>query len=443
MTDTTFAPELTDSQMDDLFSPSEPSTPDSPDPVETDVDETTVEQPEEAEAPVEAEVPEPTPAEPPAEKPAEAETEDIPEGVTVRDRGGRKEWVYPEDRAKSIYGGYKLAKTAEEIIGEPLTEEAIATRQQAHAWLENQRVDSFSPNPADQANVFRNIFREAASAISNGEIGHDPLETMSEAFLSTLQEMAPEHYEATQNYVMQGVLDRLYQEAAKSGSEKLLRSAQNLDHHLNGKYRADDAVKSMSAKVTPIDQREAKLAERERAIQQHSEAQQKQAWSNWSNSTKTSINESVKSVLTEQIPQDVKTAFEAAPGGQQRLANITKLLDIEVREAMKRDPKWSEQNANLFNLAKMAPTEQRRAAIQQQIVQRYAQKARQVVVAKAPSIIAVETAGIKTANSALHKKLSAGQQQKGSAGPAQPAPRRIPSELPPNMGWEDFIDSRG
>lgn len=394
----------------------------------------TVEQVEEAPA-----VEDPgSPAEP-AEQAAEPADSEIPEGVTVRERGGKKEWVYPEDRGRSIYEGYKLAKQAEEVLGEPVTPESLADRQQAHEWLQNQRIDAISPDPRDQSNVFRNIFREAAEAIQNGEIGHDPLETIGESFMDTLRTVAPEHYEQTANAVMLSRVQSLYSEAAKPGNEKLLRSLQNIEHHLTGKYTPDDKV--MQQKVDPVASREEALNRREQAIQNHARQQQQQQLRAWHETTKTSIVESVKSVLTEQIPDAVKSAFKALPNGDQRISNTIKLLDIEVQAAIKGDQNWRTQNANLFKQAEMAPSEERRAAIKQQIIQRYQQKTRQVMAAKAKSIIDAESLGLQKANAATKERMLAGQGNKSVPGASQPAPRRIPADAASSGSWADWIES--
>lgn len=389
----------------------------------------------------------------PAEEPAESEPakqpestdpekpatdEDVPEGVKVRDRNGRKEWVYPEDRAKSIYEGYKVAKSAEELLGEPLTVEALQERQYSHDWLTNQRVDLISDNPADQGNVFANLFREAAFAMRDGEIGHDPMDTLPDAFISTLQRMAPEKYEEFSNKVIVNNLEALYRKAHASGNEKLLRSVQNLDHHLTGTYRKDDEV----AKMTPaeVDTREQRLNEREREIQERDRAAWQQKFKGWHEGVTTNVNATVNEVITAQVPESVRKAFESTPEGQSRLGNISKLLRLEVQESIKADQNWKRQNDNLIKQAKMAPSEERREAIKTQIVQRYMQRARQVISAKAKTIIDAETLGLKQANAANLNRQRVAAAQKGQTPQARPAQRSVPSTAQ-GGSWGDWIDS--
>jgi predicted DNA binding CopG/RHH family protein len=231
----------------------------------------------------------------------------------------------------------------------------------------------------------------------------------------------------------------LYPEAAKPGNEKLLRSLQNIEHHLTGKYTPDEKV--MQQKVDPVASREESLNRREQAIQNHARQQQQQALRSWHEGTKTSIVESVRSVLTEQIPDAVKSAFKALPNGEQRISNTIKLLDIEVQSAIKSDQNWRTQNANLFKQAEMAPSEERRAAIKAQIIQRYQQKTRQVMTAKAKSIIDAESLVLQKANAATKERMRAGAENKSTPGASQPAPRRIPTDAASSGSWADWIES--
>lgn len=448
MPDETFSGSMPDSMVEELFA-DVPTGDTASTPTETPADDTSdtgdvtdsapeLDAPESPEAPETTE--EPT-EEPPAADPAKPTPEqtDVPEGATMRERNGKKEYVFPEERGKTVYAGYKLAQEAEQLLGEPLTREALKARQDAHEWLETQKIEFVSPDPGEQANVFQNMFREAAQALAAGEIGHDPLETVGEAFLTTLQNTAPEHYERAERWVMQGVIDKLYQAAAESNNEKLLRTVQNLDHHYSGKYVRDEDL----ARRTPdaITRREQELARREQQIQQHQQRQAQARWNTWHNNTKSTIGESVKTVIAQQIPDAVQQAFAKMPNGTQRIENIKQLLDLEVKNAIRGDQNWRQQNANLFKQAEMAPSEQRRQAIAQQIVQRYEQRARQVLAAKAKQILDAETLSLKQANAATHQRQQAAANQKGAVGGSRPPARSIPGSAAEAGSWEDFVEA--
>jgi len=382
---------------------------------------------------------EPEPAadeEPAATDPAAID--ELPEGATLRmGKGGKEEIVYSKERGLSIYAGYKTAREAEQILGEPLTAAAIQDRQVSHEWFQNQRVDAISPDPRDQGNVFTNIFLDAAKAISDGEIGHDPLDTMPEAFLNSLRSVSPEHYAKATAHVMQGTLQDLYREAATTGDKKLLNTVQNLDFKLNGTYVKDDEVKSLAEK--PIDKREQDLQQREQAIERQRAQQRDAAYRSWNEKTVSSITTSVQSEIDKQIPAAVKQAFESTPEGQTRLKNMLRILDFEVRDAIRTDQKWLDGRNDLFKRAKMAPSEQMRGQLQTQIVQRYVQKARMVLAAKAANIISAESAGIKNANAANHKKLSEGATQRSTPA-GTPALRRVPDGPAKAKTWEEQVD---
>ena len=446
MSEETFSGAMPDSMVDELFADvptgdtADTSTETPADGDNADTGDVTDSAPD-LDAPASPEAPEESDAEPPLPEEAKPtpEATDTPEGATMRERNGKKEYVFPEERGKTVYAGYKLAQEAESLLGEPLTREALQARQNAHEWLETQKIEFVSPDPNDQANVFQNMFREAATALANGEIGHDPLETVGESFLTTLQATAPEHYERAERFVMNGVLDKLYQAAAESKSEKLLRTVQNLDHHFNGKYTRDEEL----TKRVPdaMTRREQDLAQREQRIQQHQQRQAQARWNNWHNTTKSTIGESVKTVIASQIPEAIQQAFSKMPNGSQRIENVKQLLDLEVKKAIQGDQNWRQQNANLFKQAEMAPSEQRRQAIAQQIVQRYEQRARQVLAAKAKQILDAETLSLKQANAATHQRQQAAANQKGAVGGSRPPARSIPGSVAAEGSWEDFVEA--
>lgn len=444
MSEETFSGSMPDSMVEELFA-DVPTGDTASTPTETPADDTSdtgdvTDSAPELDAPESPETPEESDTEPPLPEEAKPtpEATDVPEGATMRERNGKKEYVFPEERGKTVYAGYKLAQEAEQVLGEPLTPQALRARQDAHEWLETQKIEFVSPDPGEQANVFQNMFREAAQALAAGEIGHDPLETVGEAFLTTLQNTAPEHYERAERWVMQGVIDKLYQAAAESKNEKLLRTVQNLDHHYSGKYVRDEELSKRVPDATT--RREQDLAQREANIQQHQQRQAQARWNTWHNNTKSTIGESVKTVIAQQIPEAVQQAFSKMPNGTQRIENIKQLLDLEVKNAIRGDQNWRQQNALLFKQAEMAPSEQRRQAIAQQIVQRYEQRARQVLTAKAKQILDAETLSLKQANAATHQRQTAAAQQKGAVGGSRPPARSIPDGAFANESWEDHVN---
>lgn len=451
MSEELFVGPMTDAMVDSMFSDDAPAqdaaATEEPSAVETEVpavedapaaDETVDEAPAVEDAPASEQNDDTT--EPAAEAATDGEAKDeLPEGVTVREKNGRKEWVYPEDRARSIYEGYKIAKDAETVLGEPLSLDALKERQYAHEWLSNQRTDLISDNVTDQRNIFSNLIREAAVALNEGEIGHDPIETLPDAFAETLQRMAPEHYEAFSRKMLVSNLDSLYRAAHESKNEKLLRSVQNLDHYLTKSYRKDEDVAKMT--TDPIAAREQELSQRERAIQERTVNEAKQQFRAWHQNVTGSVNTAVAESINSQIPESVRKAFESTPDGKQRIDNISRLLRMEVQESLRNDQNWQQQNKNLLKQAQLAPSEQRREAIKTQIVQRYQQRARQVMAAKAKAIIGAETLGLQKANAATIDRNRTAATQKGSTPNARPATRSAPADAASSQNWEDFLRS--
>lgn len=381
------------------------------------------------------------PAPPADDATKEPSADDLPEDAVVRvGRNGKKEIVYPEARGLAIYAGYKTAQAAAEILGEPLTPDALTSRQTSHEWLAAQNMDAISPNVKEQGYVFANLFRTAAEAISRGEISHDPLETMGEAFLNTMAQVSPENHQRTVNFVLNQHIQEMYDEAAQTGDQKLLKTAQNLDYKLNNRFLKDDELKTRTK--PQVDSREQDLRQREQQIAQHQRQQQKVAWDGWNQNTTSSIQQSVDSAVNEAIPPEVRKAFESSPEGKDRMANTVRLLNIEIREALNKDPKWSSATRDLYTRASRAASEEVRESLRTQIVQRYQARARQVIAANAAKIIGAQSAGLKTANAAKHNKLAEAQQQKSTPGTSTPAPRRTPQQADARQRtWEEQVDA--
>jgi hypothetical protein len=420
---------------------------DTPAPAADPVKDTAVDEPAVADEPID-EIPEPVvdepgaddPAAPPADDAPKDTVDDLPEDAVVRvGRNGKEEVVYSKPRGMAIYAGYKTAQAAAEILGEPLTPEAMSTRQTSHEWLSAQNMDAISPNVKEQGYVFANLFRTAAEAISRGEISHDPLETMGEAFLNTMAQVSPENHQRTVNFVLNQHIQQMYDEAAQSGDVKLLKTAQNLDYKLNNTFLKDEDMRTRTKPT--VDSREQDLRQREQNIAQHQRQQQKAAWEGWNTGTKSSIQQSVDSAVNEAIPAELRKSFESSPEGKDRLANTIRLLNVEIREALNGDQKWVAATRDLYTRASRAASEEVRESLRTQIVQRYQARARQVIAANAAKIIGAQSAGLKTANAAKHNKLAEAQQQKNTPGTGTPAPRRVPQGEGRQRTWEEQVDA--
>lgn len=407
-------------------------------PVETAAEEQQ-EAPEEAE-PVETaeETEEPVEAAP-AEEAEPAADPDIPEDVTITDRKtGGKMWSYPEEKARRIFAESKQFQQVAEIFGEDVTPEAVELRQNAYDWQQTQRLDLLSQNPREQSRAFANIFDDVARALNNGEIAHDPTPQMAKVFAQTLQRYNPDAFQEMAGEAINQKLEDLYAEAHEAGNTKLLRAVQNLDYRLNNTYRKDDEL-AASVK-TDIDRREQAIADREERIAQADRQQSVRAYEAWRTDTVKLNADAVKSVISTTIPQAVKDAYKGDPA---KLARIERLLDIEVRESIRSDPKWKPTLENLYRRAQSG-SEAIREQARKEINQRHSARARQVMQTKGASILSEELQAAKTANTATHKRHEAGTARK-APGAGIPARRELPSSVEAtganSNNWRQMLDS--
>ena len=410
--------------------PSAPAVDALPDPGEPPAEETAVTEPAEEDAlPVAADADAKTP---------EA-VEDLPEGATVRERNGKKEWVYTPERGREIYEGHKLAKQAQEIFGEDVTADSLTARQNAHVWLETQRLDILSNNPDEQINAFANIFLDIEASVNSGEVSHDPRATIGAAFAATMARHAPDAYATMANGIITDKIADLYKEAAKSGNSQLLHTVQNLDAHFTGKWLKDDEV----AKSVPseLDARIQDLEAREAVLRNAGTQQAQRQWKAWSQNTIQSTRDAVKSAVTDSIPQAIKDAYKSDPDS---MARIEKLLKIEVEEDIRNDPKWAQARQQLIRRAELG-SEANRSAVAKELVQRYTARARQVISTKAAGILTAETKAALLANAATLKKHEAVKDRKGVPGASVAPTRLLPNGAPPggyNLdNWSAVLNS--
>ena len=96
--------------------------------------------------------------------------------VTVRDgKGGKKEWIFPEERGKRIYEGYKLSRLAEQLFGEDVTQEAIEKRSRAYEGQAQLQAHFVSGQPEYQDRIISHFVRQGEAALENGQAAEDPM----------------------------------------------------------------------------------------------------------------------------------------------------------------------------------------------------------------------------------------------------------------------------
>jgi hypothetical protein len=167
-------------------------------------------------------------------KPGE-QAEELPEGVTRGKNSSGKPGLFVEDsRWKNIYGNHQLVQKTSELLGEPVTMEALQLRNDAYMAQEQLFHDLTSGDPKAQGALLNYFFDEMARAKEEGEVGVDASVPMAQTFYTTLRERSPDGYANLRFAAARDLLTEMFTEAAEKSDDNLRLSAQHFARVLAG-----------------------------------------------------------------------------------------------------------------------------------------------------------------------------------------------------------------
>lgn len=370
--------------------------------------------------------------------PPDEEGEPLPDDpdLTVRDRKGKREWVYTEERGRLVYGGYKRAQAAEKILNEEITEEVIQSRENAFRDSEDLRLDFISGKPDAQADVFRHLLKFADNALTAGEIGADPIPAAAETFLHVLGESNPVAFEAAERVMLRRALDGMYATGKKDGDKNLFYSAAHIDRKIFNSHKGWDEFDPAQDQLT---QRETAVSQRETALHEAEGTRADQNWTAFTQSAGKSINESVEGAIDKELSQ-VAPVFKEYP---ERFKNIRVRLQQEIRAEIQGDAAWRKANEQLYQRASLAVSERVRDEIREQLAKRYAAKATTVVKTLKGKLISEESHAVKAASDAKRKRRDKAQGKTGRPSGGTPVQEGLPKEptgLVGSQEWAGAVD---
>ncbi|MGC4052881.1 MAG: hypothetical protein QM757_26435 [Paludibaculum sp.] len=366
----------------------------------------------------------------PTEPAAAVADPNLPEGVRAYERHGKQFMSVPKEVWDRTFGGFQGMQALEEVIGEPLTKEALHERQTSHNIRILMREDYVSGDPDAQANfIMRFLGHEAQEAMKNGEVGVDPLLTFVDTLPQVLEAQYPEAYKRMESNALRSSLDTLYLAAGRLGldgkdGQNLLYSVQRVDKTRFGSYRSADDVKALVARTPEqpaadeVGVLRAKLADRDARDAQT-------AYRSWSTETNRGIGTSIDGVIGERLNNpDLVKAYEAKD-----LADVREKLHTHVSEALKANAQWNSQMQLNLRQAQRAVSPERRDAVRQVMVQQATNIARRAVEAKLPQLLAERTKRAVAANQQRHERRAAGAQHRAPGKPGAPG-TTVSSNLP-------------
>ena len=388
---------------------------------------------------------EPTEEEPPPAEAAEAAKEEsgeeLPEGVSVRERNGKKEFVLRESRYHNIYQGYKAAQSAEQVFGEELTPEVAQMRQQAYVSQEAMLADYMSGDPQAEGRFLNQLAHWSKQAQELGEVQHSPLRSIAEKLPQFLQQVGDtEALKAMTVPLMRSQIDQMYQEGKRTGNENLLLSLQHVEHALFGKYRKAEEI----AQVDALAEREAKIAEREKRLHEQDTKSQQAELGRWQDSTGETIKTTVQDAITEAL-KPVLPFYEKFPVD---LEGMREVLRNDFQATLRKDPAWQTYLNNATRRAANATSPEVRQAVAEDLKARYSAKAKywfdSTRNTKVKEILTQRAAAMKAQSDAKHTRqaTAAARREPGSIG--TPVARTVvqqPNGLSTAEQWQEAIDN--
>jgi len=385
-----------------------------------------------AEEPAEPEQPEEQ-TEEPAEPKQAAAIDDLPEGVRkIKDRSGNEGLFVTPERWQEIYdNGYKVNQQVAEIIGEPLTTEAVELRHRALMANEQMQNDLMSGDPVSQANVLRYFNDMFANARRDGEIGVDPMVPLTEAFYSTVRDSNPDAYANLRYRAASDLVEEMYGAAAEAKNRDLWLSTSHTAKALGMKWKPDAEFERAAAQ--PRDPHAAIIQERDQLKQQlesRAQEQRKSEFQYFKAETGKGVRTAVlKDAIEPAIPKSVADQWAKFPTQYQ--ANVITPLQNRVKDIIEQDAAFGRTVATLEKRAAMATNSQVRQAISEQIVAAYTNRAKLAAGAVKGQILKEAAEKFKTDNQSKHTRLQAAAQQRGPKGPQNQVPRSL---IPNNVG---------
>ena len=363
----------------------------------------------------------------------EEEDGDLPEGVTVRkSKDGKKEWVYPEERGRTIHAGYAKARDAEEILDRELTKETVEELKTAADSMEWMRLDFASGTPSLQANVFKHFLRQSRAMGQSGEIAADPVPAAAETFLDVIEANHPDAGARITNRIVQREIQRIYAKAKKDGNQNLFNAITHLDNAWNNKFEKWDDYKVPDDLPTEIRKPAQPAADSGQDLQQ--------ANHQFVDTTLESVGKAISDEVDGFLSDYKDRVYKKYP---ERMKNVTLRLRQEIKDAIQRDANWRKQNEQFFSRASLTQSERIRDEITGQIVARYAAKAKKVL-AENRKVISEDIQHLKDTAEAQKRRAQKGQSKRrftrGKPSPAK-LPKKAKSGFINRDDWAGMIDS--
>ena len=328
----------------------------------------------------------------PTEQPVDETDDDLsrPNGMS---QNGKRYW-YDVARAEKLLSGHKAWRAVEDAVP-GATVESIRQMHETQSMVDSMLAD-YNSGDLDPFVTFWQ--RENPQAFTQ----------MMMSAPQFLQQNAPQAYQAMEQRIHGGLVDRLYREGQRSGDDTKIAIAQHLDQMLTGKFR--DLTKAQP--IDALAEREAQLTQRERAINQQLERERQAKVQAFLQDTDKAAEQSVTDLVNAELSKPQLKAFENSP----QLNWLRRDLIEAVKSAEQANAPWLRQYEARRKEAQARTSEQAR----QGLVAMKTEFARGVIARTAPKLIKQATEAFIGKSVATHQKLAAAAAKKEPANTGMP-----------------------
>jgi len=185
---------------------------------------------------------------------------------------------------------------------------------------------------------------------------------LADGLLERLPQHFPQVFDRVRSNVMGGEINRLYDKAARTGDEGLMKLAQNLDFTVNGTFKQAQDV----GRQDPLAEREAAIAKREQEFQNRFKQDRQTQIEQFMQGTDIAQNDAVASEIESLLTKDANgnpIAHMANMKGTPDWDYLRHQIDQKVAEARKASPNWSREYGLLRARATQNPSAESRQAV--------------------------------------------------------------------------------
>ncbi len=375
--------------------------------------------------------------------------EELPEGVRAgKDSNGKPGLFLEPARYEKFHGAYKDVQAFSELLGEPLTQEALQVRNDAFHGQERLFADLNSGEAETQGKVIDYLLDQMAGAKERGEVGVDPSVPFAKQLFQSLQAKAPDAYAHLRMDAAKAFIGEMFQFASQNGDEGLFLSAQNMARQLAGfgkdvndvaqvraaaeragiPFHIKAEMGNLARGADPLQTLRQENEALQARLNGRSGATQAEQFEGWFKTTATNVNSAVLDNAIKPSLASVEKAYEKFPADYQRL--VVEPLHREVAKVIAADGNFKATIDRLHAQARRATSAQVRDSIAQQIQSSYVNRAKLAAEAVKRPILEFAANSLKGQSDKSHDRRAAAQTRTAPKGTASPVPRSL---TPPDL----------